>query len=307
MFNAEAYIRSALESILNQTYKNIEIIVVDDGSTDNSKNIVLSYGPKVKYVVCPNSGGYPSKVRNTGILHSSGELITFFDADDIMSPHKIEVQVDFLMKYPHISIVLTDYLNFTDSGDYVMTHFSTCNKLLVLIDKSSEGDSFILDSETARTILTTENFASSNSPLLRSELFNDIGMFDEELIIGEDIEFTYRSAMKYNVGILNIVGFKRRLHENNISRNSIKMLIEKLKSRQKLLRLENNSHIRRKIKRFISNIHLALSDNLIGIDNNLALWHLCKSIYFDPLRYVQIKKIAKISLSSIGVLSQKKV
>lgn len=301
MFNAELYIKDALDSIFNQTYRNIEVVVVDDGSTDKSKDIVMNYRSNVKYLYQPNSGGYPSRARNTGLINSSGDLITFFDSDDVMHPRKIELQVDFLKKNPDISIVLVDYVNFIDSVDYERTHFQTCPTLSKLVQKNSKNESFSLKPDEARKILTYENYATSNSPLLRRELLNDIGMFDESLIIGEDIEFIYRIATKYNIGILNIIGFKRRLHENNISRNSIKMLNESVRSREKILMLEENDHIRKKLSIVISNLHLSLCENYIGIDNKTAFKELAKSFYLTPFRLLQAKKISKIVLSLAGL------
>src|SRR5262245_29043481 len=87
MFNAQAFIRETLDSILAQTYKNLEIIVVDDGSTDCSSQVVHNYKVPVFYYYQSNSGGC-AVPRNTGIAHSSGELLCFVDADDILVPDR---------------------------------------------------------------------------------------------------------------------------------------------------------------------------------------------------------------------------
>ena len=82
MYNAETFIRETLSSIYAQKYPNIEVIVVNDGSTDNSRKIVLSDFPQCIFIQNSNSGGC-SHPRNEGAKHAKGDLITFFDADDI--------------------------------------------------------------------------------------------------------------------------------------------------------------------------------------------------------------------------------
>ena len=93
-FNGEKWLKEAINSCLNQTYPKIEIIVIDDGSTDNSLEIIKSYGEKVIYESGENRGG--NHARNRGFALSSGEYIQYLDADDYILPEKIERQVRFL-------------------------------------------------------------------------------------------------------------------------------------------------------------------------------------------------------------------
>ena len=307
MFNTELYVKEALDSILNQTYQNIEVIVVDDGSTDNSKDIVLSYGSKVKYLYQDNSGSC-SKPRNTGILHATGEFITFFDADDIMLSHKIAVQVGFLINHPDLSIVLTDYHNFTHHGDYEQTHFMTCPQLSKLINIGPQKESIVIEPEKARSILAVENFTIADSPLLRREVITQVGMFDTNLKACEDFEFTYRIATKYQIGVLNCVGFKRRVHStnmSNISHNTLPMLQNYIKSRSKLLKAEQNSDIRNRLKISLANYHLGLSEYYIGIDNSNAFKEAIKSLFISPQILLQSKKTIKIILSAMGLYKKR--
>ncbi len=93
-FNAARWLAEAIDSCLQQTYPNIEIIVIDDGSTDNSLDIIKSYGDKIIWKSLPHQGG--NFVRNAGFALSKGEYIQFLDADDYILPEKIERQVRFL-------------------------------------------------------------------------------------------------------------------------------------------------------------------------------------------------------------------
>src|SRR3990170_5564347 len=309
MFNAELYIKEALDSIFNQTYQNIEIIAVDDGSTDGTSRIVKEYSERdnrCKYIYLHNSG--VSTARNNGILHATGEFITFFDADDIMLPHKIAVQVGFLINHPDLSIVLTDYHNFTHHGDYEQTHFMTCPQLSKLINIGPQKESIVIEPAKARSILAVENFTIADSPLLRREVITQVGMFDTNLKACEDFEFTYRIATKYQIGVLNCVGFKRRVHStnmSNISHNTLPMLQNYIKSRSKLLKAEQNDDIRNRLKLSLSNYHLGLSEYYIGIDNSNAFKETIKSFFISPRILLQSKKMIKIILSAMGLYKKR--
>jgi glycosyltransferase involved in cell wall biosynthesis len=97
-FNRENYIGRAIESVLNQTYSDYEIIVIDDGSTDQTKQKVLEYGDSIHYIYQENQG--PSAARNKGIQLAQGEYIAFLDSDDCFLPQKLERQLAFIDKHP---------------------------------------------------------------------------------------------------------------------------------------------------------------------------------------------------------------
>lgn len=110
LYNGERFIAQTLESVLGQTYPNLEIIVVDDCSSDNSCDIVRHYGvhdPRLRLIQSETNFGGPARPRNIGIENASGEFITFVDADDVWKPHKLQTQLDFLLTHPHIDMVYT--------------------------------------------------------------------------------------------------------------------------------------------------------------------------------------------------------
>src|ERR1017187_8226572 len=95
-YNRAYIVCEAVESILNQTYKNIEVIVVDDGSTDNTQEILKQYGGRIHVIYQKNSG--PAAARNRGIRESRGEIISFLDSDDLWLPTFVERQVSVLQR-----------------------------------------------------------------------------------------------------------------------------------------------------------------------------------------------------------------
>lgn len=118
-YNSERYIRYAIESVISQTYKNWEMIIVDDCSTDNSVTIIMEYCEKdcrIKYLTTGIASGSPTKPRNIGIAKAKGRYIAFLDSDDIWLPNKLEVQLP-LLKNDDVAIVYSYYEKITEAGE----------------------------------------------------------------------------------------------------------------------------------------------------------------------------------------------
>jgi glycosyltransferase involved in cell wall biosynthesis len=103
VYNAELFVGEALDSIFAQDYEPFEVVVVDDGSTDGSSAIARSY-PELRYIRQENCG--PSAARNAGITAARGEIIAVADSDDILLPHKLSVQVGYLIDHPEVAVTL---------------------------------------------------------------------------------------------------------------------------------------------------------------------------------------------------------
>ena len=114
LYNCERYISQAVESILNQTYKKIEIIVVDDGSTDFSLKVVKTFQDERIKIISRENGGL-AKARNSGITEAKGEIAGFLDADDYWHPSKIETHIRHFKAYPEIGLSYS-YSQFCDEN-----------------------------------------------------------------------------------------------------------------------------------------------------------------------------------------------
>src|SRR6266852_8386571 len=230
-YNAESYIDDALRSVLGQIYPDVEIIVVDDGSTDCTVERVASYHPRVRCYERSNSGGYPGAPRNTGIERCSGEYICFLDADDIMLPDRVEKQVEFLTDHPETGVVFTDYRNFSANGVADQTHFQSCP---CLREKLGTRPSLVLASADATSLLAQENFGIPSSMMIRREVLSLVPSFSTEMQVGEDFHYYYRVARHFGVGVVNHVGSLRRLHDTNMTGNPLRMLHNCILSRTNL-------------------------------------------------------------------------
>lgn len=189
-YNCGRFLSQAIESVLSQSYTDYEIIVVDDGSTDNTAQVAALY-PQIKYIHRDHSG--VSATRNAAIEAASGEIIVFLDADDMWTKNKLELQVDYLDKNPDCMLVFTKAENFYEGS---IEHGSRQQELY--------------NSSLERCIITCA---------IRHIVFEKYGMFRTDYPHGEDTQFMFRLSIS---GLsldhcLDEVLYKRRIHDNNIS------------------------------------------------------------------------------------------
>jgi glycosyltransferase involved in cell wall biosynthesis/Flp pilus assembly protein TadD/SAM-dependent methyltransferase len=174
-FNCGEWVCDAIESSLNQTYKKCEVIVIDDGSTDGTADILRSrYRDKIKYIFQQNMG--LSAARNRGIIEANGGYIQFLDADDIISPDKIEIQVNALKDIPGYSVSYSDYISININDNSI----NGSRYLTPKTNTESFFHSLITDWET-RFSIPVHCF------LFKSGIFHDLQIgFDESLPNHED-------------------------------------------------------------------------------------------------------------------------
>ena len=179
-FNCGDCLPRAIESVLDQTYPNIECIVVDDGSTDDTAAIARFYGENVKLVSQENSG--VSSARNTGIAHANGELIAFLDADDSWHPSKLEKQVQLLQEHREVVLVSTDLMTY--SPEHVGGEPPAAAK-------ESYGPGMI-EIHSDFLPLFRAPYLGTPSVMVRAQRAKEVGCFDTSLPIGEDVDFYFR-------------------------------------------------------------------------------------------------------------------
>ena len=179
-FNRDQLIGRAIKSVMNQTYRNWELIIIDDGSTDNTYNVVQEYIKKdqrIHYFYQNNQG--QSVARNNGIFQSKGDLIAFLDSDNYWLPDKLSEQIKYWNQYPDYDIVYSD--------GYVIDEHD--NRIPRKLPRRFSGN--ILPQ------LLQKNFVSNNTALAKKGCFLEMGGFDEELTICEDFDLWLRFATRY--------------------------------------------------------------------------------------------------------------
>lgn len=185
-FNSSQLIADAIDSALSQTYADIEVIVVDDGSTDDTAEIAKSYGDRIRYIHQENAG--PSTARNNGIKNARGEFVAFLDSDDTWFPEKISRQVELFEARPELGVVFTDarvsyHGNQTDrTWVQIMSSYDT------LVSMNGELP-------TPWKLILNENFIPTCMAMVRRDCFDRYGMFDETLRFGEDWDLWLKFAL----------------------------------------------------------------------------------------------------------------
>jgi glycosyltransferase involved in cell wall biosynthesis len=296
-YNAEAFIGDTLDSVLAQTYPNIEVIVSDDGSVDGTRRRVAPYRARVRYVYGANSGA-PARPRNLGTHVASGALLAFIDADDLMAPGRIAAEVDFLERHPEAGLVFSDYEEFGDDRTQEKGHFQTCPLLRTLLSATPDASGgLVMDPATATELLLTENFGSS-SPTVRRRVFEAVGGYDEELTSSEDFEFQFRVASSCSIGVIPQIHWFKRQHPSNMSAHAERTLSRKIEVRRRILATETIARRRRKLRRRIAAWHADLAYFYTGRNNALAFRHALQSMALAPA--LRASLLARLALDVLG-------
>ncbi|MGA1867625.1 MAG: glycosyltransferase [bacterium] len=214
-YNRDWFIGDAIKSVLQQTYMDFEIIIVDDGSTDKTQERIKSFfNKKIKYFYKKNGGA--ASALNLGIKHSKGKYIARLDSDDIFEPEKLEKQVKLLDSNQDIGLVYTQAYNIDENGN-----------ILELYPKNHTCPQESL--KTLRHFL----FPPSQSIMFRKNCIDKIGYFDENMPITEDWDFCIRMAQYYQFAYIDEPLVKIRKHTYMITANKIETAHAILKVMQK--------------------------------------------------------------------------
>lgn len=185
-YNAANFLREAIDSVLAQTFQDFELIVVDDGSQDDTELVAQEYGDRLTYIRQDNRG--PGAAKNTGIKNSRAPLIATLDADDKWLPLKLERQYEYMSKHPEIGMVNGNFSTFNENG--IVTYLVDGN-----LRKTYQG--YIFDK------LIIKNFIASGVVMFRRECLDKVGLFPEDFKISEDWHLWLRISKEYKVGYID--------------------------------------------------------------------------------------------------------
>ena len=214
-YNAANYLSEAIDSALAQTYSNIEVIVINDGSKDNgeTEKIALSYGNRIKYYAKENGGS--SSALNFGISKMQGEWFSWLSHDDLYYPEKIERQIEFLNELPnnirsqHVLFSASELINAT--GKIIRKPSTKCIAQTAGRINSISGNEFLIAEPT-------KNNFHGCSCLVNIKVFNEIGCFDENLRLLNDVDMWYRIySHGYIIRYVPEILVKGRVHAKQLS------------------------------------------------------------------------------------------
>jgi glycosyltransferase involved in cell wall biosynthesis len=206
LFNKELFIEQTLQSVLNQSYKNIDCIIVDDGSTDNGKQITQNFIDRnnLSWKLISQQNAGQTKARNHGIRLSSGEYLAFLDSDDLWAPSKIQSQVDAMNANQKCVLVLSAYAIFGHR---------TSSLRVVRHKRSRRMNSRWLD-------MRGFGGGLESLGLVRRRTIDEIGMFDEELSTSSGLDLSLRLAHCGDIVFLRQIGLYYRISDGQWHGNS---------------------------------------------------------------------------------------
>ncbi|MBU1006396.1 MAG: glycosyltransferase family 2 protein [Candidatus Omnitrophica bacterium] len=176
-FNRESLLKKTIDSILSQTYQGFELIIVDDGSTDDTPRLISGIGRKIIYIKQENKG--PASARNLGIKNSSKPFIAFLDSDDSWEKDKLEIQLKAMRENPDFQISHTNET------------WHKNGRLLNQKKKHKKCGGYIFDKCLSLCAV------SMSTVMIKKEIFDTVGMFDESLSCCEDYDFWLRASVKH--------------------------------------------------------------------------------------------------------------
>lgn len=264
-YNYGRYVANTLESVLSQTYRNIEVIVVDDGSTDNSLSVLEKFGDRIRLVQQKNAG--VSVARNHGVSLSDGELLAFLDADDVWLPEKLERQIE----------------RFKVDSEIGLVHCS-----MTLIDPDDQAIGEITDGQEgfiSHEFLRLERgvvIGAGSTALVKRKLFYEAGGFDPRQSTAADWDFCYRVSRKCKIGFVSTPLVLYRMHGTNMHGNIRAMEHDLLLGFEKAF-AEDTQHLRQIRRVCYGNLYRTLAGSYLHAGQYADFLRNCvKSLYSRP-------------------------
>jgi glycosyltransferase involved in cell wall biosynthesis len=228
-FNRSASVVRAINSVLKQSYKHFELIVVDDGSTDETELILLPFveNSSIKYLKQQNLG--VSAARNFGVSHGTGKWITFLDSDDEWTPHKLQIQIDYMQINPTLSIAYTQEI-------WIRNNVRVNQRAIHQKHGGRIFDKCI-----------QQCFIAPSSVILKREMFLEMEGFDLDFEVCEDYDLWLRISSLYEIGLIpEPLIIKYGGHADQLSTQFHGMDLWRLRSLSRILKIRNLDEVDRK-------------------------------------------------------------
>jgi len=217
--NAERYIAATVRSALAADTPDVEVLVVDDGSTDRTVAQARTIDDPRLIVTSIAASGGPSRPRNIGIRQARAPYVSLLDSDDLLKPGKLAASAAALDRWPSAAFAFGNYERIDEDGNVFVTSSSYLYPMLRRIKSQPVSDAWqlIAQSDLARA-LAYENFIGTSGVVMRKDLAIAVGGFDETITCGEDVDFWFRLAHRYDALYSPGVGHSYRVHSASILR-----------------------------------------------------------------------------------------
>jgi glycosyltransferase involved in cell wall biosynthesis len=241
--NRQASVARAIKSVLAQTYRNLELVVVDDGSTDGTCDIIKRFGPPVKVISQTHAGAYVA--RNRALRYARGELIAFIDSDDAWLPDKLELQVP-LMCRPEVGLVFGDAIHLTAPEDGAPQTGLTSFR----IAPPKRG--------RAVAAFASCNFVPTCTVLVRRSCLEEIGGFSEANQVSADYLAWFRIALRHDLDFVDRPLIEYTVHADGLSFDLGRSLAARIDLFSGELARQTHAPTRQLLRRLLFNLSLSL-------------------------------------------------
>jgi glycosyltransferase involved in cell wall biosynthesis len=264
-YNYSQYLSQAIDSVLAQSYPLVEVIVVDDGSTDDSIAKLWRYGKQIRYVQQQNKG--VAAARNRGVQESVGELIAFLDSDDLWLPSKIEKQIEQFNARPELGLIHCGVIEFNEQTGRETRRLDgqqgwVANELLLL----------------QRPVI----LGGGSGLMIRRKIYQEIGGFDTDFSTSADWDLFYQIARRYQIGFIAEPLVMYRMHDSNMHSNVNVMEHDMLLGFQKAFS-SASTEVRSLRRRAYAKLHLILAGSYFQAGQTRDfLRHFGRSLLFSP-------------------------
>ncbi len=263
-YNAARYLPRTLASIVAQEGVDLEVLVVDDGSRDDTADVVRAFaGPALRYLPQQPSGG-PARPRNVGIGEAAGELVALCDADDVMLPGKLAAAVAVFAARPEVDLVHTDFAAI-DADDKVLRprYLEQYQRFRQALQPTDLPDVSLLAGRVLYEQLLHANFVGTSSVVMRRRTALAVGGFDETLRNADDYDLWCRLAWSgATFAFIDAVHHQYRLHGGNLSKKTTLRKPAAIKVWEKQRALPLDSAERQRVDEVLAQLYLAYADGL---------------------------------------------
>ncbi|MBK8015283.1 MAG: glycosyltransferase [Betaproteobacteria bacterium] len=279
--NAAAFLGRTLTSILAQSWRDLEVLVVDDGSSDDTAAVVGGIADaRVRFWRQAASGG-PSAPRNRAIAAARGRYVFFCDADDVMKPGKIERQVAILAARPAVALVFTDFEVVDEDDRLLEPSFLAAYSTLRAIVAGGEQADGSLRRDLMVCGLIRANFIGTSSVAVRRDVLAEVGVFDESLASSEDLDLWLRIARRHGCAFLDIVGHAYRRHAGSLMHEAgDRHPLARIEVMRRQLGCRPSSRERRLIRYWLGRNYCALG----YLNEKRGNWAEARAYYVQSLR-----------------------
>ena len=290
--NRQASVARAINSVLAQTYRNLELIVVDDGSTDGTREVVERFGPLVKVITQAHAGAYVA--RNRALRHARGELIAFIDSDDAWMPDKLELQVP-LMQRPEVGLVFADAIHVTAPEDGAR-HTGLTSFRVAPPKRGRAVDHF-----------ASCNFVPTCTVLVRRSCLEEIGGFSEANKISADYLTWFRIALRHDLDFVERPLIEYTVHADGLSFDLGRSLEARIDLFSAELAQTTDPDTRQLLRRLLFNLSLSLALAVLrGRARNVSHpWRLAWSTVLKVARFDAPLWMAAFAIDQLSMRTQR--